>query len=179
VIGQIDFCKGLFKWGTRVENAALLMFGLEDKVRGLHTNGGGPVPNVDHVALWPHVDNTARNYHHIILRGTEGEILIEGDGPREGIPWVRLVRGGQASEISLEPYAAPQFQDAVHAAIVRDLIESIETGARHTLDAQSARATLEVIMAAYESSRRRALIPLPLQIAENPLFAMLDEKAEN
>ena len=86
------------------------------------------------------------------------------------------MRGGQVDEISLEPYAAPRYQDAVHAQIVRDLIESIETGAQHTLNAHSARATLEVLMAAYESSRARALISLPLQVKENPLFEMLDQE---
>ena len=102
-----------------------------------------------------------------------GEILIEGDGPRPGIPWVRLMRGGQVSEISLAPYEAPRYRHEVHAQIVRELIESIERGARHTLAASSARATLEVLMAAYESSRQRALIPLPLQVKANPLFEML------
>ncbi|MFN2229776.1 MAG: hypothetical protein ACK2VA_08410, partial [Anaerolineae bacterium] len=127
----------------------------------------------ERAVLWPHVVMEARNYHHLILRGTEGEILIEGDGPRPGIPWVRLMRGGQVSEISLAPYEAPRYRHEVHAQIVRELIESIERGARHTLAASSARATLEVLMAAYESSRQRALIPLPLQVKANPLFEML------
>ena len=171
VMGQVDATEGRSGWGTPVENAALVMFGFEDDLRALHTNGGAATDS-EPAVLWPHVGG--HNYHHIILRGTEGEILIEGDRPREGIPWVRLVRAGQISEISLDPYDAPRYQQEVHAQIVRELIESIETGARHTLDAGSARATLEVLMATYESSRRRVLIPLPLDVEENPLFEMLD-----
>jgi hypothetical protein len=31
-----------------------------------------------------------------------------------------------------------------------------------------------VLMAAYESSRRRTVVELPLEVSENPLFDMLD-----
>lgn len=177
VIGQIDMSKDLAKWGTRVENAALVMFGFEGSLRALHTNGGASVGS-QHVALWPHVDQQARNYHHILLRGTEGEIHIDGDRPRDGIPLVRLIRGGAESEIPLDKYRGPEYTTAVHARVARDLIRSIETGAPHPLTAHSARAALEVLLAAYESSRRRALIPLPLHVKENPLFEMLDEAVQ-
>jgi predicted dehydrogenase len=174
VLAQIDTSEARTGWGTRVENAALLTIGFEDGLRALHTNGGAPM-GADRAVLWPPV--TPENYHHIILRGTEGEIHIDGDRPREGIPLVRLVRNGQVSEIPLDWYAHPEVHEAVHARIVRDLIQSIETGARHMLDASSARATLEVLIAAYESSRRRALVPLPLENPGNPLFEMLDAAA--
>ena len=67
----------------------------------------------------------------------------------------------------------PELPSA-HAEIVRLMIDSIETGSYHLLDASSARATLEVIMAFYESSRRRSVIQLPLDVKENPLFEMIE-----
>jgi len=183
VMAQIDTGEGREGWGTRIENACVLMFGFGGDLRALHTCGGAPAnPSCDdgstdasdRIALWPPV--VGGNYHHIILRGSEGEIQIDGDRPREGIPWVRLVRNGEMREIPLEPYAGPEYREAVHVPLVRDLIANIETGAPHTLSAASARATLEVLMAAYESSRARALVRLPLEVAENPLFAMLDAR---
>ena len=46
---------------------------------------------------------------------------------------------------------------------------------RHPLEAQSARDTLEILLAIYESSRRRAFVPLPLDVPDNPLISMLAE----
>jgi UDP-N-acetylglucosamine 3-dehydrogenase len=167
VMGQVDFSEGRRGWGTPIENAALLMFGFEDELRAYHTNGGMPKESEwVRTALWPQ----AQNYHLIILRGTEGEIHIDGDRQREGIPLVKRVQNGHVTELPLPEYELP-----VHARVIRDLITAIGTGAPHTLDCRSARATLEVLMAAYESSRRRAWISLPLQVKENPLFDMLGQ----
>jgi len=167
VMGQVDFGEGREAWGTPVENAALLMLGFEDELRAYHTNGGVPKDSEwVRTALWPQ----AQNYHSIILRGTEGEIHIDGDRQREGIPLVKRAQNGHVSELPLPEYELP-----VHARVIRDLVTAIDTGAPHTLDCRSARATLEVLMAAYESSRRRAWISLPLQVKENPLFDMLGQ----
>ncbi len=53
---------------------------------------------------------------------------------------------------------------------IRVLLRCLETGATHPLAAPSARATLEVLLAIYESARRRAVVPLPLAISENPVY---------
>ena len=168
VMGQVDWTEARNGWGTRVENAALFMYGFENGVRGLHTCGGAPVPGSDQRAvLWPEV--TGPNYHWLQLRGTEGELWIWGDKATEGIPWVRLVRGGKAEALPI-----PELPGTAHERLIRDMIDCTVSGACHTLDATSARATLEVLMAAYESSRRRGMVMLPLEIGENPLFAMMD-----
>ncbi len=170
VMGQIDTREGRSAWGSHVENATVMMFGFASGVRALHTCGSGRVGE-ELSALWPPVSGP--NYHHILLRGSEGEIHIDGDSPTPGRPLVRLVRNGAESEIPLPEHDGPEYLSAVHAQIVQDLITSIETGAEHPLNAPHARATLEVLMAAYESSRQRALIPLPLECAGNPMFEML------
>ena len=72
----------------------------------------------------------------------------------------------------LEPEITPN--DAFRAEIER-LIDVLERGGRHPLDGHSARAGHEILMAAYESARRRARIDLPLDVPENPLEALVAE----
>ncbi|MCE5258928.1 MAG: Gfo/Idh/MocA family oxidoreductase [Chloroflexi bacterium] len=172
VMAQIDYREHHLGWGGEVENAASVLYGFANGVRAWHTCGSIKLLDDKHEALWPNV--SGRNYHHIILRGTHGEIQIDGDAPNEGIPWVRLVRNGQVTELPL--YLERQMTDPVHAQLTRDLLTTIETGAPHKLAAASARATLEVLMAAYESARRISAVALPLEVKTNPLYEMLNLK---
>ena len=50
----------------------------------------------------------------------------------------------------------------------------LEQGGTHPLDMRSARQVHEILMAIYESARRRARIDLPLAVAENPLEEMIE-----
>ena len=175
VFGQIDFREHHLGWGAEVENAALGLFAFNTGVRGFLTLGGSTISRQDerrYEPIWP--DITGGNYHHLILRGTEGIIEIDGDSPKEERPWVRLIKNGEVQELLVAwDSNVPNHLRSAHAYLVRLLLESLETGALHPLDASSARATLEVLMAICESSRRRAVIQLPLNIRENPLFEML------
>lgn len=169
VFGQIDARERRQGWGSLVENTTLSMFSFRNGIHTTLTHGSAIMVkdgNKIYDPIWKGVEGS--NYHHIILRGTDGQIEIDGDAPTPGVPWVRLVKNGAVEELSL-----PQLPSA-HAEIVRLMIESIETGNRHLLDASSARATLEVIMAIFESSRRRRVIQLPLDVKENPLFEMIE-----
>ncbi|HGE71781.1 TPA: Gfo/Idh/MocA family oxidoreductase [Candidatus Poribacteria bacterium] len=170
VFGQIDSRTHRSAWGSLVEDATISIFNFNNGIRTILTLGGANLTKDDGNAyfepLWKGVEGS--NYHHIILRGTEGQIEIDGDAPTPGRPWVRLIKNGAIKELEL-----PKLPSA-HAEIVRLLIESIETGSKHLLDASSARATLEVIIATFESSRKRSIIQLPIDIKENPLFEMIN-----
>lgn len=168
VFGQIDSTDHGSAWGAPVENAALIFFRFASGVRVFMTLGHHSSPEKGLDPLWPDVPGGV--YHQIILRGTKGQIEIDGDAQVEGRPWVRLVRNGAVEEIPL-----PQFQKGTHARVVGTMLETLGTGVPHILEASSARATLEIIIGAYESSRRRATVELPLNIPENPLFDMLDK----
>ena len=170
VFGQIDGRARRSAWGSRVENAAVAVFRFSTGVRAFITLGGlfSPQREPNNDAVWP--DVPGGTYHKIILRGTKGQIEIDGDAPIEGQPWVRLARNGAVEE------APVNRGGSAHALLVQAMLESLETGATHLLDASSARSTLEVIMAVYESSRRRAMVELPLDVSENPLFDMLDQE---
>jgi len=169
VLGQIDARERRQGWGSLVENATLGIFGFENGIRTILTHGSANLikdGKKQFDPLWKGVEGS--NYHHVILRGTEGQIEIDGDAPTPGVPWVRLIKNGAVEELIL-----PTLPSA-HGEIVRLMIDSIETGSRHLLDASSARATLEIIMAIFESSRKRSVIQLPIEIRENPLFEMIE-----
>ncbi len=175
VFGQIDAHEHRLAWGGEVENAAMALFAFDTGVQGFLTHGGYTMSSQGEKRrepIWPGV--MGGNYHHIILHGTEGVIEIDGDSPTEGRPWVRLVKNGAVRELPVEwDSSIPNHLRSAHAHLTCLLLDSLDTGAYHPLDASSARATLEVLMAVYESSRRRAVIQLPLDVQENPLFEML------
>ena len=175
VFGQIDASEGRNAWGSPIENAALALFRFANGVRAIITLGHlRPSQNpseLDPIWWGGKAELPPPTYHQIILRGTEGQIEIDGDAPVPGRAWVRLVRNGAAEEIPL-PWR-PESKSA-HALVVQAMIDSIETGAPHLLDGSSARATLEVLMAVYESSRARRVVELPLDVSENPLFEMIE-----
>jgi UDP-N-acetylglucosamine 3-dehydrogenase len=53
------------------------------------------------------------------------------------------------------------------------MIDVLENGGTHPLDMHAARKVHEILMAVHESSRRRARIDLPLDVAANPLEEMI------
>jgi hypothetical protein len=61
----------------------------------------------------------------------------------------------------------------LEVSVLVDCLE--QPGLIHPLEAQSARDTLEILLAIYESSRRRELVKLPMEIQDNPLISMLNE----
>jgi predicted dehydrogenase len=115
-------------------------------------------------------------YHRITVHGTTGRLEIDGDAPHQGRPLVRIHRGAGVTTV---PLAEPYDADGGLLAFAREvatLVDCLEDpGLRHPLEAESARATLEVLLAVYESSRSRQLVRLPLTITDNPLITMLEE----
>lgn len=56
-----------------------------------------------------------------------------------------------------------------------ELIKAFEEGRDHLSSGSRGRAALEIIMAIFQSSRKRILVELPLEIKGNPLEEMIDE----
>ncbi|MBI3974227.1 MAG: hypothetical protein HY332_23360, partial [Chloroflexi bacterium] len=110
----------------------------------------------------------ARPAYSAVIYGTEGIIETSGDRPDNGEAWLRARVRGEPDWIY--PHVEPN--DAVQAEI-EALIDVIERGGTHPLDGRSARAGHEIVMAVYESARRRARIDLPLDVKGHPLEAMI------
>jgi len=107
-------------------------------------------------------------YQRALVYGTEGWIEISGDRPVADEPPLRARLRGQA-----EWYVPALPTVDAFAREIALLIEAIERGTRHPLNASSARAGHEIIMAIFESARRRARIDLPLTVTESPLEALV------
>ncbi len=59
--------------------------------------------------------------------------------------------------------------DGGNPAVVKDLIEAIEQDRQPKCDMHAARATIEMIMAIFESHRLGKIVPLPLENRKHPL----------
>jgi predicted dehydrogenase len=168
VIGQIDrrdpgFTNrrlGLQQWeqthlryGHHIETGALGLIQFRGGARGLVEVGIVARPRPGYSA---------------IVYGTDGVIEASGDRPEEGEPWLRARVKGEAGWIYPEIQPNDAFQAEIEA-----LLEVLEQGGTHPLDMRSARQGHEILMAVYESARRRARIDLPLTVAESPLEAMV------
>ena len=73
----------------------------------------------------------------------------------------------------------PELDGGLHggdffAAAILDLVDSLKTGREPELDGRKALRATEIIFSAYESSRRRARIDLPLDITDSPFLDMLE-----
>ena len=172
VMGQVDARTARVGWQHVLEDAAMALIKFETGVRALVTTGGGiPTPAGDALASSPPFE-----YNRILLHGTSGTIDIRGDSPVEGVPLVTLIKGDRA--VPVELFAEDGGGGKWHRGISphKDLLRCLEEGRTHQLSAASARATLEVLLAVYESSRLRQVVTLPLANRDNPLEQMLAER---
>jgi predicted dehydrogenase len=112
---------------------------------------------------------------HNRIVGEEG--VIEIGRKDEGMPALRISRakGESAGEWETidcgdEGMHGPDFINRT----IADLVESLEEGREPELSARKALNATEIIFAAYESSRKRGRIDLPLTIDDNPLTSMVE-----
>ncbi len=171
VIGQVDARRCRTGWGHVLEDAAVALVRFEGGVRAwLTTGGAGATPAGE--GLGQRV--TGPHYHRILLHGTAGRIEIAGDAAGEGEPLLRVVAGNRDDAVDGGP--GPWHGGLSPQA---ELLQALEDGHRHPLEARGARATLEILMAVYESARLGRLVPLPLSNPANPLEQMLAARAES
>ena len=148
VIGQIERIGQPVKYGLDSENFAIGYMKFEDNVRGIIESG----------------EDTAPGYHHIHCYGTDGEIELAAPGG----PSIRM--HNKASGEWITPEIHPEGNP------VRDMVECLEQDREHRSSGYQGRATLEVLMAIYESSRRRGRVRLPLEEKESPLTLMIRDE---
>jgi predicted dehydrogenase len=110
----------------------------------------------------------ARPSYSATVYGTDGMIEASGDRPAAGEPWLRARLRGHSD------WSTPEIEpnNAVQAEIAA-LLDVLEHGGTHPLDMRSARQGQEILMAIFESARRRARIDLPFTGLANPLQEMV------
>jgi UDP-N-acetyl-2-amino-2-deoxyglucuronate dehydrogenase len=95
------------------------------------------------------------------IRGSEGVLDVR---QRE----LRLLRGS-GWEVIETGYEDPWVGQA------RELVAWVEGRSGHRNEAGNGRATLEILMAIYQSAREHAVVRMPLMVGENPLDRMVEE----
>jgi len=161
VVGQVDRREGRTRFGHPIEDGAL----------GHLVFSGGLRGTVE-------VGSMARRelpYQYGLLRGTGGLLEVYGDRKPDDGTGLRLWDGqaGGWRDVPLDGDAG--LHQPAFVAEAADLVRCLDTGATdHPLRGESGRADLEVLMAIYESSLRRAVVELPLRKAEWPLREMIN-----
>lgn len=84
---------------------------------------------------------------------------------RTGAKWVRVSSAGPGQP---EPLKGGGLHDG-NVAAVRDLLDAIEKNRQPLCNAYEGRATVEMIMAIFESQRQGRPVSLPLQVRTHPL----------
>jgi predicted dehydrogenase len=103
------------------------------------------------------------NVENYTVRGSDGLLEV---GQRE----LRLLRGaGGGWEVIETGYDEPWIAQA------RELIAWLEGGPTHRGQGRQARATLEILMAIYQSARAHEVVRMPLTVTESPLDLMIAE----
>ena len=148
VMGQIERIDTPTKYDLHSEDFAIGYFKFENDVRGIIESGS----------------DTAPGYHHIYCYGTEGEIELSAPGG----PSVRF-RTPETGGVWVTPELPSEISP------VQDMIVAIEEEREHRSSGYQGYATLELLMAIYESSRKRRRIHLPLEELESPLTLMVED----
>ena len=148
VIGQIERIGTPTKYDLHSEDFAVGYFKFEDNARGIIESG----------------NDTAPGYHHIYCYGTQGEIELAAPGG----PGIRV----RTSESNGE-WVSPELPSGSNP--VRDMIEAVEEDREHRSSGYQGYATLELLMAIYESSRKRQRVRLPMEEMESPLTLMIED----
>ena len=147
VIGQIDRQGTEVKYDLYSESFSLGYFKFFNNIRGIIESG----------------NDTAAGYHHIFCYGTEGEIeLAVPEGP--------MIR--QRTSSTDGKWVTPDLPPEISP--VKDMVAALDTNRPHRSSGEQGLATLELLMAVYESSRRRKRIYLPLEEPESPLTLMIE-----
>lgn len=174
VMGQIDWSqRGMsYPYSQRILEVRGERFIAEDNALGLmeFDNGVHVVweSGSHSPALWKPADGRHSGWCEIRIYGSDGEIRV-GDLhlAHRGLGAAEWTRTSYVDPLRREQFYVDQF-----AAELKELIACVEGGLEHRLNGRRGRKALELLLAIYESARRRALVPLPLAVQDNPLIAM-------
>ena len=151
VSAQIDCRHAIQKYGHYVEDHSVTYIAFQDGVRGFLELGEGCTYPIG-----------VRAY------GSEGFLIIDE------LQGTRALVHGETDWLQLSQPS--DFEQSLVCAI-NDLISSLEIpGYAPLIDGQKARATTEIIMAAYESAYRSGRINLPLDVSDFPLERLVEKQ---
>ncbi|MUW14921.1 gfo/Idh/MocA family oxidoreductase [Halorubrum sp. CBA1125] len=181
VLAQVDYRQENVWFGTPNATQAVVQWRYADGTFGLATTGDSRPQGTCYLRLvgadgvidigvddgptlrsrttggkWKSVDTDGENLHGRESPGYLGAALRKA---RTRLPL-----------LSAEDRTTPIFIERA----IADAIEGLETGSEPELSGRRALRSTEVIFAAWESTRRRGRVDLPLEIEDNPLVAMIE-----
>jgi predicted dehydrogenase len=151
VIGQIDSREERLVFGVPLENQGISLFKFKNGVKGYLETG-----------YQAGIGATHR------LMGTDGYIEVHDSQPN-----IRYHGKKDGSLQTIETKDGQHGGDAISLGIA-DLVDCLESGQKPLLSGHNAIQTMEVILATYESSRRRGRVDLPLSVEDNAFHSMLE-----
>lgn len=169
VISQLDYREEDKWFGVHNENQTFATWKYENGVYGLAATGTGA---------------GLVNCHHRLV-GTEGTIEIGNGFPEEEPeePVLRVQRNGDekweyvdCDGEGIHGFDSREYSRVFIDRAIGDIVEAIRTGESSELVASNALKATEIIFGTWESSRRHGRVDLPLDIEDNPLSAMIEDR---
>lgn len=152
VIAQVDSRKERLVFGVPVENQAIVDIQWQNGVNGILETGV-----------------SGRGCANRLL-GTDGIIEVGvDDGPALRV-FGKSTNGWQDVDVEGGIHGGDPFVGAI-----AHVVDSLIAGSEPELSGRNALRTTEAIFAAYESSRRRARVDLPLDVDDSPFIEMYEQ----
>jgi len=152
-MGQIDCSETKLMFGIPVETYGVFLWKYRNDVHGLMVTGRA----VEAIG----VNNR--------LIGTDGVIEV---GAADGAN-IRIKRRGSSQWKTIDTQGEGLHGPGYVERAIADVVDALLNDREPELSARKALNATEIIFACYESSRRRALVRLPLEIEDNPLIEMI------
>jgi len=152
-IGQLDYSEEKLVFGMPVENRGIFLWKYKNGVYALMATGDA---------------GKAIGAHNRLI-GTEG--MIEVGAPDK--VHLRIKRKGSSKWEVLDTEEDTLHGPGYIEQSIADVVDALLTQRESELSARRALNATEIIFACYESSRRRAMVSLPLDIEDNPLAEMI------
>jgi UDP-N-acetyl-2-amino-2-deoxyglucuronate dehydrogenase len=149
VMGAVERCTDRWERSTRIEDCCMGLVRFRTGTQALIQCDLAATANVENYAI----------------RGSEGLLQVE---QRQ----LRLLRGGAAGWETIDT-----GYDDCWIEQAKEVVAWIEGGPEHRGSGRTARGTLELLMAVYQSARTHGVVRLPLQERTNPLECMVEEGA--
>lgn len=162
VVAQVDARSQTRKYGHLVEDHSLACFGFAGGTHGF-LECGRAVPHAPAIRI----------------SGQDGLIDIFEDSFTENGKELRYLSSTTNGWVEPELNEGVGYFLAATGGVLRDLIGWIDGGPEPGVSGGGARATTEMLMAAYESARRGTIIDLPLTATDFPLEDLAQRAAGN
>jgi len=182
VIGQIDLHERRRRYGHHVEDASICYIEFKNGVRAFIelSQLSGKQPSLAQVgfteeSMFKDLERARQigwwkkgaEYCTAHIDGTEGRIEV-GKWQKPNLRYKQ--KGDSDWQVPRPKEGTDPFMREIEA-----LIKSVEKDKEHPCNGRQGRQTLEVLMAVFESSRRRETVLLPLDVPYHPLMAMIKE----